>query len=144
MAEARWDADEVEKEFEALSARSRKDDEEVARVKKERDELLQKDAETRQRVLDLLGEVEKERELKLGAEEKLVALEKRASLDAATVPRLCKERDELLQTSERLCSKRGMAHEDRDQASESVTRPANIMTMHNRRSAPSRPSLKAR
>ena len=34
------DADEAEKEFEALLARSRKDDEEAARVMKERDELL--------------------------------------------------------------------------------------------------------
>ena len=47
VAEARRDADEAEKVFEALSARSRKDDEKAARVRKERDELLQKDAETR-------------------------------------------------------------------------------------------------
>ena len=40
VAEARRDADEAEKAFEALSARSWKDDEEVARVKKEQDELL--------------------------------------------------------------------------------------------------------
>ena len=65
MAEARRDADEAEKLFEALSVRSQKDDEEATRVRKERDELLQKDAETRQRILDLLGEVEKERDLKL-------------------------------------------------------------------------------
>jgi len=62
----------------------------------------------------LLAEVEKERELKLGAEEKLVALEKRASLDATTVARLRKEWDELLQTMERLCSERGVAHEEHD------------------------------
>ena len=46
VAEAHWDADEAEKAFEALSTRLRKDDEEAARVRKERDELLQKDAET--------------------------------------------------------------------------------------------------
>ena len=40
MAEARRDADEAEKAFEALSARSQKDDEEAARIKEERDELL--------------------------------------------------------------------------------------------------------
>ena len=40
MVEARQDANEAEKAFEALSARSWKDDEEAARVKKERDELL--------------------------------------------------------------------------------------------------------
>ena len=38
--EARWDAGEAEKAFEALSARSRKDGEEATRVRKERDELL--------------------------------------------------------------------------------------------------------
>ena len=40
VAEAHRDADEADKAFEALSARSRKDDEEAARVKKELDELL--------------------------------------------------------------------------------------------------------
>ena len=53
--------------------------------------MLQKDAETRQWILDLLAKVEKERELKLGVEEKLAALEKKASLDATTVTRLRKE-----------------------------------------------------
>ena len=47
--------------------------------------MLQKDTETHQWMLDLLGEVEKERDLKLGAEKKLVALGKRASLDAMVV-----------------------------------------------------------
>jgi len=58
VAEAHRHADEAERAFEALSARSRKDDEEVAKVRRERDELLQKDAETRRRILDLLAEVE--------------------------------------------------------------------------------------
>ena len=40
VAKARQDADEAKKAFEALSARSWKDDEEAARVRKERDELL--------------------------------------------------------------------------------------------------------
>ena len=48
VAEARWDADEAEKTFEALSVRSWRDDEEAAQVRKERDELLQKDVETHQ------------------------------------------------------------------------------------------------
>ena len=116
VAEARWDADEAKKAFKALLARSQKDDEEAARVRKERDELLQKDAETRQRILHLLAEDEKERELKLGAEEMLVTLEKRVSLEATMVARLRKERDELLQTTERLRSERGAACEERDQA----------------------------
>ena len=40
VVEARWDVDEAEKAFEALSARSWKDDEEATRVQKEQDELL--------------------------------------------------------------------------------------------------------
>ena len=113
VAKACQDADEAKKAFEALSMRSRKDDKEATRVRKEQDELLQNDAETRQRILDLLGEVEKERDLRLGAEEKLVALEKRASLDVAAVARLRKERDELIQTTKGLYSEHGMAHEER-------------------------------
>ena len=47
VAETCRDANKAKKAIEALSARSRKDDEEAAKVRKERDELLQKDAETR-------------------------------------------------------------------------------------------------
>ena len=47
VVEAHRDADESEKAFEALPTKSQKDDQEAARVRKERDELLQKDAETR-------------------------------------------------------------------------------------------------
>ena len=60
VVEARRHADEAERAFEALSARSQRDDEEATKVRKERDELLQKEAETYQRILDLLAEVEKE------------------------------------------------------------------------------------
>ena len=45
-----------------------------------------------------------------------MALEKRASLDATAVAQLHKEWDELLQTMERLRSKRIAAREERDQA----------------------------
>ena len=47
VAKAHRDANKAEKAFEALSARSRKDDKESTRVRKERDELLQKDIKTR-------------------------------------------------------------------------------------------------
>jgi hypothetical protein len=40
--------------------------------------LLQRDAKARQWILELLGEVEKERNLKLVVEEKLATLETRA------------------------------------------------------------------
>ena len=95
-SKARRHANEAERAFKALSSISWRDKEEAAKVRKERDELLQKDTKTCQRILDLLAKVEKERELKLGGEEKLVALEKRASLDAIVVTRLHKEQDELL------------------------------------------------
>ena len=68
VAEACRHADEAERAFEALSARSWRDDEEAAKVRKEWDELLQKDAKTHQRILDLLAKVEKERGLKLGGQ----------------------------------------------------------------------------
>ena len=42
----------------------------VARVRKERDELLQKDAEAYQWAIDLLAELERERDLKLQAKER--------------------------------------------------------------------------
>ena len=57
VAEAYRDADEAEKAFKSLSARLRKDDEEAAKVRKEWDELLPKDGETHQQILDLLSEV---------------------------------------------------------------------------------------
>ena len=63
-----------------------------------------------------MAKVEKERELKLGSEEKLTILEKRASLEAMAVTRLRKERGELLQTMEKLRSEHGTAREERDQA----------------------------
>ena len=50
-------------------------------MQKQRDELLQRDNETCQWIIDLLDEVEKERELKLRAEERSTALEQRAKLD---------------------------------------------------------------
>ncbi|XP_066361530.1 stress response protein NST1-like [Miscanthus floridulus] len=116
VAKARRHAVEAEKAFEALLERSRRDDKEAAKVRKEWDELLQMNAETRQWILDLLAEVEKQRELKLGAKEKLTALEKKASLDALAIARLRKEQDELLQTMERLRLECGVAHEEHDQA----------------------------
>ena len=90
-AEAHRHVEETERAFEALPTRVRQDEEEVARVRREQDELLQRDAETHQWILDLLANAEKEQELKLAVEEKLAALERRASQDAEAVARLCKE-----------------------------------------------------
>ena len=102
--------------FQDLSVRARQDEEEASKLRKERDDLLQQDAETRQQALDLLATVEMEQELKLGVEERSMALQQRASLDAKAIARLRKERDELHQTAKRLSSERGMAREERDQA----------------------------
>ena len=74
-AEARQDVEDVEKSFDELSERARWDEEEAARVRKEWDELLQQDAETHQRIIDLLAEAKKEQDLRLGAEERSTALE---------------------------------------------------------------------
>ena len=71
--------------------RSWQDDEEATKVRREWDELLQKDTESCRWILDLLAEAERELELKLGAEEKLMTPEWKASLDAKAVTRLHKE-----------------------------------------------------
>ena len=73
-AEARRDTEEAHGMFQDLSARVWQDEEASARVRKEWDELLQKDAEARQWVVDLLAEVDRERDLKLEAEERSAAL----------------------------------------------------------------------
>ena len=44
-------------------------------MQKEWDELLQRDAETRQRIIDLLAEAKKERDLRLVTEERSATLE---------------------------------------------------------------------
>ena len=67
------------------------DGEAAARVQKELDELLQKDAEAYQRAINLLEELEREWDLKLEAEERSTALQQKANLDAEVVVRLRRE-----------------------------------------------------
>jgi len=114
--EACRDTEEIHGMFEDLSARVKLDEEVAARVRKEWDKLLQKDAKACQRVIDLLAEVERERDLKLEAEERSVALLQKANLDAEVVARLRRERDELHQTIERLHLESSTACEEHDQA----------------------------
>ena len=85
-------------------------------MRKEWDELLQRDAETRQRIIDLLAEAEKEQDLRLVPEERSATLEQRAKLDAEMVGQLRTERDKLCHTTERLRSEHGAAYRERDQA----------------------------
>ena len=54
VADACRHADEAKRAFEALLSRAWRDNEEAANVKKEQDKLPQKDAETCQRILDLV------------------------------------------------------------------------------------------
>ena len=99
-----------------LAARARQHVDEATRVEKQWDELLQRDVETCQRIVDLLDELEKEWELKLRAEGRSMALEQRVKLDTETVARLHGEQDEQLQTSERLHLECGTVHGECDQA----------------------------
>ena len=56
-AKARRDTEEFHGMFKDLSVRVKVDEEETARLRKERDELLQKDAEATERAIDLLAEL---------------------------------------------------------------------------------------
>ena len=58
-----------------LLVRVKLDKEETARLQKEQDELLQKDVVASERAGELLAELETERDLKLNAEERSVALQ---------------------------------------------------------------------
>ena len=60
--------------FEDLSARMKVDEEATARLQKEQDELLQKNAATSERASELLAELQTERDLKLKAEDRSTAL----------------------------------------------------------------------
>jgi len=67
------------------------DEEPATRVRKEWDELLQKDVEACQWAVDLLEELEREWDLKLEAKERSAALKQKANLDAAVVVRQHRE-----------------------------------------------------
>ena len=73
-AKTHWDAEVIHGMFEDLSARVKQDEEAAARVQKEWDELLQKDVDASQRAVELLAELETERDLKLKTEDRSVAL----------------------------------------------------------------------
>ena len=73
-AQARQDAEEAHGMFEDLSARTKLDEEEITRLRKERDELLQKNATASEKAGELLAELQTERDLKLKAEERSATL----------------------------------------------------------------------
>ena len=72
--EARWDAEEIHGMFEDLSARVKQDEEAAARIQKEWDKLLQKDAEASQWAVELLAELKMGWDLRLKAEDRSRAL----------------------------------------------------------------------
>jgi len=73
-AEACRDAEEIHGMFEDLKARSKLEEEEAARILKERDELLEKDAQASRRAVEAQNELETERNLRRKAESEAVAL----------------------------------------------------------------------
>ena len=73
--QARQDVEEAHGMFEDLSARSKLDGEEIARLKKERDELLQRNATANEKAGEVLKELEMERDLRRKAKSRATALQ---------------------------------------------------------------------
>jgi len=73
-AQAHQDAEEAHGMFEDLSARSKLVGEEIARLQKERDELLQRNAAANEKAGEVLKELEMERDLRRKAESRAMAL----------------------------------------------------------------------
>ena len=71
--------------FQDLSARVQQDEEAATRVRKEWDELLQKDAVASQRAVELLAELQMEQDLKLKAKDRSMVLQRRADQDAEAI-----------------------------------------------------------
>jgi len=69
------------------------DEEEITRLRKERDELLQKNATASERAGELLAKLQTEWDLKLKAEESSATLQEKAYQDAVVVDRAIRERD---------------------------------------------------
>ena len=86
--------------FEDLSARMKVDEEATARLQKEQDELLQKNAVASERASELLVELQTERDLKLKAKERSATLQEKANQDAVVVDRAIRERNEARREAE--------------------------------------------
>lgn len=111
-------ADEAEQIALGHLERLRQDGMEATAIKKEQDELLQRENEALQWALELLSWAKKERKLRLAAEEKLAATESQARQDTATIDCLRKERDDSRQIMSRLCSEDDTVCDEHDQASQ--------------------------
>ena len=86
--------------FEDLSAMSKLDVEEIARLRKERDELLQNNAMASEKAGELLVELQTERDLKLKAKERSATLQEKANQDAVVVNRAIQEHDKARREAE--------------------------------------------
>ena len=71
--------------FEDLSARSKLDGEEIARLQKERDELLQRNAVANEKVGEVLNELEMERDLQRKAKSRVMDLQQKVDKDVEVV-----------------------------------------------------------
>ena len=71
--------------FEDLSARSKLNGEEIARLQKERDELLQRNAAANEKASEVLKELEMEWNLRRKAESRATALQQKVDEDVAVV-----------------------------------------------------------
>ena len=71
--------------FEDLSVRSKLDGEEITRLKKERDELLERNATANEKAGEVLKELEMERDLRRKAESRATALQQKVDEDVEVV-----------------------------------------------------------
>ena len=70
----RQDVEEIHGMFEDLLVRVKLDEEAAARILKEQDDLVQKDADAHQQAIELLAELETERDLKLKVKDRSAVL----------------------------------------------------------------------
>ena len=80
--------------FEDLSARSKLDGEEITRLKKERDELLQRNVAANEKAGKILKELEMERDLQWKAESRATALQQKVDEDVEVVRSLRADLDD--------------------------------------------------
>ena len=84
-AQVRQDVEKAHRMFEDLSVRSKLDGEEIARLQKERDELLQRNAAANEKADEVLKELEMERDLRRKAESRATALQRKVDEDVEVV-----------------------------------------------------------
>jgi len=84
-AKARQDTEEIHGMFVDLSAKVKLEEEEAARILKEQDELLEKNAQASKWATEVLKELETERDLRRKAESRATALQQKVDEDVEVV-----------------------------------------------------------